>query len=69
MINKEKLDMMKDGVVVLNFARDTLVNDDDMAEALASGKVARYVSDFPNPKAANMDRDPDASSGSIHKGV
>ena len=56
MINKEKLDMMKDGVVVLNFARDTLVNDDDMAEALASGKVARYVSDFPNPKAANMDR-------------
>ena len=43
--------MMKDGVVVLNFARDTLVNDDDMAEALASGKVARYVSDFPNPKA------------------
>ena len=44
MINKEKLDMMKDGVVVLNFARDTLVNDDDMAAALASGKVARYVS-------------------------
>ena len=31
MINKEKLDMMKDGVVILNFARDTLVNDDDMA--------------------------------------
>ena len=53
MINKEKLDMMKDGVVVLNFARDTLVNDDDMAEALASGKVAHYVSDFPNPKATN----------------
>ena len=47
--------MMKDGVVVLNFARDTLVNDEDMAAALASGKVARYVSDFPNPKAANMD--------------
>ena len=56
MINKEALDQMKDGVVVLNFARDVLVNDDDMAEALASGKVARYVSDFPNPKAANMDR-------------
>lgn len=34
MINKEKLDMMKDGVVVLNFARDTLVNDDDMAAHL-----------------------------------
>ena len=56
MICKEKLDMMKDGVVILNFSRDSLVNDDDMAEALASGKVSRYVSDFPNPKVANMDR-------------
>ena len=55
MINKEKLDMMKDGVVVLNFARDTLVNDDDMAEALKSGKVKKYVTDFPNPKSANME--------------
>ena len=54
MINKEKLDMMKDGVVILNFARDTLVNDDDMAAALESGKVARYVSDFPNPKVVHM---------------
>lgn len=56
MIDKEKLDMMKDGVVILNFARDILVNDDDMAEAVAAGRVARYVSDFPNPKVANMDR-------------
>ena len=39
MINKEKLDMMKDGVVILNFARDTLVNDDDMAAALEAGNV------------------------------
>ena len=54
MINKEKLEMMKDGVIFLNFARDTLVNDDDMAAALESGKVRHYVSDFPNPKAANM---------------
>ena len=54
MINKDKLDMMKDGVVILNFARDTLVNDDDMAAALEAGKVARYVSDFPNPKVAHM---------------
>lgn len=54
MICREKLDMMKDGVVILNFARDTLVNDDDMAAALESGKVCRYVSDFPNPKAAHM---------------
>ena len=34
--------MMKDGVVILNFARDTLVNDDDMAEALKCGKVKKY---------------------------
>ena len=54
MINKETLDQMKDGVVILNFARDLLVNDDDMAEALGSGKVRKYVTDFPNPRTANM---------------
>lgn len=55
MINKASLSMMKDGVVILNFARDLLVNDDDMKEALESGKVAKYVTDFPNAKTANMD--------------
>lgn len=45
MINQETFAKMKDGVVVLNFARDLLVNDDDMAEALASGKVKKYISD------------------------
>ena len=55
MINKDTIAMMKDGVVILNFARDLLVNDDDMAEALASGKVRKYVTDFPNAKTANMD--------------
>lgn len=55
MINKASISMMKDGVVVLNFARDLLVNDDDMKEALESGKVAKYVTDFPNAKSANMD--------------
>ena len=54
MINKSTLDQMKDGVVILNYARDLLVNDDDMAEALESGKVWRYVSDFPNPKVMKM---------------
>ena len=54
MINKEKLDEMKDGVVVLNFARDVLVNDQDMAAALENGKVARYVTDFPNPNSVHM---------------
>ena len=54
MINAETIGKMKDGVVVLNFARDLLVNDDDMAAALESGKVRKYVTDFPNPKAVNM---------------
>lgn len=55
MINKDTMAMMKDGVVILNFARDLLVCDDDMAEALASGKVKKYVTDFPNAKTANME--------------
>lgn len=55
MINKDTIAMMPDGVVVLNYARDLLVNDEDMAEALASGKVKNYVTDFPNAKSANMD--------------
>ena len=50
MFNKASLSMMKDGVVVLNFARDLLVNEDDMIEALASGKVKKYVTDFPTKK-------------------
>lgn len=54
MINKEKLAMMKEGVVILNFARDLLVNDDDMVEALEQGKVKHYVTDFPNQKSAKM---------------
>ncbi|MCR5736469.1 MAG: phosphoglycerate dehydrogenase [Eubacterium sp.] len=55
MINKDTIAEMKDGVIILNFARDLLVNDDDMAEALASGKVRKYVTDFPNAKTANME--------------
>ena len=54
MINASALSKMKDGVIILNFARDLLVDDDAMADALNSGKVARYVTDFPNPKTANM---------------
>ena len=54
MINAEALSKMKDGVIILNFARDALVDDDAMAEALRSGKVRRYVTDFPNEKTANM---------------
>lgn len=54
MINAETIATMKDGVIILNFARDLLVDDDAMAEALSSGKVARYVTDFPNDKTASM---------------
>lgn len=54
MLNKEAFDKMKDGVVILNMARDTLVNDDDMKAALESGKVAKYVTDFPNPTVMKM---------------
>ncbi len=54
MIDAAAISKMKDGVIILNFARDALVDDDAMAEALASGKVAKYVTDFPNEKTANM---------------
>ena len=55
MLNKDVFAKCKDGVIVVNCARDAIVNDDDMKEALASGKVRRYVTDFPNYKTANMD--------------
>lgn len=55
MINEETLAQMKDGVVILNFARDLLVNDADIEVALKSGKVAKYVTDFPNEKTAKME--------------
>ena len=55
MISQDTIALMKDGVVVLNFSRDVLVNDAAMAEALKSGKVKRYVTDFPNPASANME--------------
>ena len=54
MINAEALSKMRDGVIILNFARDLLVDDEAMAQALASGKVSRYVTDFPNEKTASM---------------
>ena len=55
MVNAAFLAKAKDGVIVINAARDALVNDDDMKEALASGKVRRYVTDFPNYKSANTE--------------
>ncbi len=54
-LNADAISKMKDGVVILNYARDLLVNDDDMAEAIKSGKVRKYMTDFPNVKTANME--------------
>ena len=48
MINKEAIDMMKDGVVILNFARDVLCKEEDVLAAIEAGKVHKYVTDFPN---------------------
>ena len=52
MINAEAIAMMKNGVIIINAARDALVNEPDMLAAIDSGKVRRYVSDFPNPTTA-----------------
>ena len=52
MINAEAIAMMKSGVIVINAARDALVNEVDMLAALESGKVRKYVSDFPNATTA-----------------
>ena len=54
MINADAFCQMKDGVILLNFARDALVDDDALENALKSGKVRRYVTDFPNDRTANM---------------
>ena len=52
MINADAIAMMKNGVIIINAARDTLVNEPDMLAAIDAGKVRRYVSDFPNPTTA-----------------
>ena len=54
-INKEKFGMMKKGVRLLNFARGGLVNTSDLKDAIAGGKVARYVTDFPDNETLQMD--------------
>ncbi|UOQ92885.1 phosphoglycerate dehydrogenase [Halobacillus shinanisalinarum] len=53
--NKETFNMMKQGVNILNFSRGGLVNEEDMAAALESGKVGKYVTDFPNENVLEME--------------
>lgn len=55
MFNKTSFAKMKDGVIILNYSRDKLVCEPEMKEALASGKVGRYVTDFPNDVTAGME--------------
>ena len=55
MLNAAAFSKMKDGVIIINAARDALVNDSDLEEAIKSGKVRKYVTDFPNAKTANME--------------
>lgn len=55
MINQEAISIMKDGVIILNFARDVLVNEVDLLEALQNGKVRKYVTDFANPTVAGQE--------------
>lgn len=54
MINAVSIAKMKEGVILLNFARDLLANEKDVLEGIQSGKIARYVSDFPNPTTAGQ---------------
>ncbi len=56
MINAERLKYMKDGVVILNFARDGIVDDEAVSEAIKAGKVYGYVCDFPSNLLKDHDR-------------
>ncbi len=55
MINGAAMEKMKDGAVLLNFARDLLVDEQALEAALKSGKIRKYVTDFPNEKTAAME--------------
>ena len=55
MINKEAIAKMKDGVIILNFARDLLANEEDVLEGIKAGKIRKYVTDFPNPTTAGKE--------------
>ncbi len=54
MIDKNAISLMKKGVVILNFARDVLVNQEDIVDALVSEKVGCYVTDFPTKEIVGV---------------
>ncbi len=53
-IDKDAIDKMKDGVVIINFSRDLLANETAVLEGLKSGKIRKYISDFANPTTAGQ---------------
>jgi D-3-phosphoglycerate dehydrogenase len=55
MVDKAAIDKMKDGVILLNFSRDSLVKEADVLEGIWSGKIRKYVTDFPNPMTAGQE--------------
>ena len=55
MVDKAAIDKMKDGVILLNFSRDSLVKEADVLEGIRSGKIRKYVTDFPNPMTAGQE--------------
>ena len=55
MLDEKAVSMMKDGVVILNYARDLLADEDAILKGLESGKIKRYVTDFANPKVAGAE--------------
>jgi Phosphoglycerate dehydrogenase and related dehydrogenases len=55
MINEKRFSIMKDGVCLLNFSRDQIVSEKDVLVALESGKVRKYVTDFPSENILNVD--------------
>lgn len=54
MVNAEAIGRMRDGVILLNFARDLLVDEKAVLDGIAAGKIRKYVSDFPNPVTAGQ---------------
>ncbi|MFA5290296.1 MAG: 3-phosphoglycerate dehydrogenase [Candidatus Izemoplasmatales bacterium] len=54
MMNHQVFLRLKPGTILLNFSRDKLVDDDALEQAIASGLIRKYVTDFPNPKTAQM---------------
>lgn len=55
MVDKTAIDKMKDGVILLNFSRDSLVKEADVLEGIKEGKIRKYVTDFPNPVTAGQE--------------